>query len=149
MTHLRPWFTSGLAATLVLLLSPAAPAQAAGKDCVTNDLSKRCAAVVGDDGDIVAVADINSTRSRSKVRIVSISLQRQTGDGWVTVSRNEPPQKMWLSGGDSIFTVETCSSAQPGKYRSLARMQWKLGADGEVRTGRVASDAVRKSRLCA
>lgn len=149
MAHLRPWLISGLAAALVLLLSPAAPAHAAGRSCTTNDLSKRCAAVVGDDGDVVAVADITSLRSRSKVRIVSISLQRQTADGWVTVSRNEPPQKLWLSGRDSISTSETCSFAQPGRYRSLARVQWKLGADGDVRTGRVASDAVRKARLCA
>jgi hypothetical protein len=146
MLVLRPVLVVlGLVVTLTLT---ATPAHAAAETCISNRLAERCAALAGQDDTIYANAGIDAQRARVRVRVLRVSLQRLTADGWGTVSTNAPSEKLWLSGGDSISTTLACSSAPIGRYRSTARTQWKLGRDGTVRTGRVTSAALRKVRLC-
>lgn len=126
----------------------AAPAQAAGKTCVTTKLAVRCADVTGPSDSIYANAAVTGTKGRVRVQLVSVTLQYLTDAGWVTNNQTEP-EPSWVRGGDSSSAGIDCSSAANGKWRSKGVMKWKLGRDGMVHKGSVTSDAVRRSRFCS
>jgi len=139
-----------LLAVLGMLLPPlvvAAPAQAAGQRCETGSSMTRCASVSGSGDSVLAHARVDSLRSRVKVRMVSVALQRRTDTGWVVVSRTVPRDAGFFS-GDSASASVACGSAARGVYRSRGVVEWRVRGTSGTRTDAVASRGVRKDRLC-
>ena len=145
MKPIRP-----LLAVLGVLLLPlvvAAPAHAAGQRCETGSSVSRCASVGGSGDSVLAHARVDSLRTRVKVRVVSVALQRRTDTGWVVVSRSAPQDEGFFS-GDSTSTSVACGSAARGVYRSRGVVEWRVRGTAGTRTDAVASRGVRKDRLC-
>lgn len=145
MKILRP--ALALLGMMLPLVLVASPAHAAGQRCETGASVERCASVSGSGESLLGHARVESLRSRVKVRIVSVALQRRTDAGWVVVSRNVPPDAGYFD-GDSASTSVGCGSAARGVYRSRGVVEWRVRGQDGTRTDAVVSRGVRKSRLC-
>jgi len=142
---IRPTFA--VLGVLLLPLVVASPASAAGQRCETGSSVTRCASVSGSGETLFAHARVDSLRTRVKVRVVSVALQRRTDTGWVVVSRTVPPDAGFFS-GDSASAAAACGSAARGVYRSRGVVEWRVRGTSGTRTDAVASRGVRRGRLC-
>jgi len=126
----------------------ASPASAAGKNCASTGLARWCAEMTGDNDSVTGLVEIIPRRDRVRVRVAGATLQRRTADGgWVAVDTLRA-EVYWARGQYVVAVDIPCSEAARRSYRVTGTVKWKLGAGGEVRSRRITSDPVRKSRLC-
>jgi hypothetical protein len=101
-----------------------------------------------DDTNFYAKGSVFSLRyPRVKVRMARVLMQRQTGNGWVTMARHDLTTSDWFR-GHSATAFRPCEGAPRGLYRSRSTVEWKVRGQAGVRSDTITGRSVRKSVLC-